>query len=331
MQDIAIFGAGGAGRELMAVLEAANRARPQYNILGFYVDTIAEGTIVNGHPCLGGIDRLNARPRPIGIVLGLGSPADKQAVLSRITNPRVTYPTIIHPSAIIDSPETVRLGRGVIIQAGVIIAPNVVIDDFVYLNRAVTIGHDVHIGAFGSLMPQVAISGNVTVGPGCYIGVGAKTIEKLTIGPSSTIGAGAVVISSLPAGATAVGVPARIIKQNEMLKNPTGGGNLTLLIRPEAHNTHPYLCKTIIRIHTCHCEEASADRSNLTNGCIAIKHGISGKIASTVLARDKYSSAVVSHPALTSGRSFIKATTDLLHGSAAAAFAFTNPWTGRAA
>ena len=41
-------------------------------------------------------------------------------------------------------------------------------------------------------------------------------IEKVKIGAWTTVGAGAVVTQDLPAGVTAVGVPARIIKQQGM-------------------------------------------------------------------------------------------------------------------
>jgi serine O-acetyltransferase len=44
-----------------------------------------------------------------------------------------------------------------------------------------------------------------------FIGAGAKVLGAVTIGHGARIGANAVVLSDVPAGATAVGVPARII------------------------------------------------------------------------------------------------------------------------
>jgi len=40
-------------------------------------------------------------------------------------------------------------------------------------------------------------------------------IEKISIGKGTIIGAGAVVTNDLPAGVTAVGVPAKVIKENQ--------------------------------------------------------------------------------------------------------------------
>ncbi|MGZ3442120.1 MAG: serine O-acetyltransferase, partial [Polyangia bacterium] len=57
------------------------------------------------------------------------------------------------------------------------------------------------------------------IGNDVYIGAGAKILGPVTIGDGAIIGANAVVLSDVPAGATAVGVPARIIKK----KDQSGG------------------------------------------------------------------------------------------------------------
>jgi len=43
------------------------------------------------------------------------------------------------------------------------------------------------------------------------IGTGAKILGPVTIGDHAKIGANAVVVTDVPAGATAVGIPARIV------------------------------------------------------------------------------------------------------------------------
>jgi serine O-acetyltransferase len=49
------------------------------------------------------------------------------------------------------------------------------------------------------------------VGDDVSIGAGARVIGAVTVGPGATIGANAVVLQDVPAGALAVGVPARIV------------------------------------------------------------------------------------------------------------------------
>ena len=50
------------------------------------------------------------------------------------------------------------------------------------------------------------------IGDDVFIGAGAKILGPVTIGDKAMIGANAVVVSDVPAGATAVGIPARVIE-----------------------------------------------------------------------------------------------------------------------
>jgi serine O-acetyltransferase len=46
------------------------------------------------------------------------------------------------------------------------------------------------------------------------IGAGAKILGSVTIGDGAVIGANAVVLDDVPAGALAVGIPARIVRRS---------------------------------------------------------------------------------------------------------------------
>lgn len=67
------------------------------------------------------------------------------------------------------------------------------------------------IGVNCLILQQVTIAKNVKIGGHVDIGAGAKIIRPVYIGDHAKIGANAVVLNDVPAGATAVGVPAKII------------------------------------------------------------------------------------------------------------------------
>ncbi len=86
-------------------------------------------------------------------------------------------------------------GQGIVINSGTIIGDNCNISHFVSigtnLDRPATIGNSVYIG------PNVSI------------------VEDVIIGDNVTIGAGSVVTKDIPRNTTVVGVPAKIIHQNK--------------------------------------------------------------------------------------------------------------------
>ena len=212
MKDIAIFGVGGFGREVLALIQDINKVEPQWNIVGFFDDGYEKGVMINGYPNLGNTDDLNDWSTPINLAVSIGSPVVKKKILDKITNPLVDYPTLIHPSVWIGNEEFVEIGKGCIVCAGNLITTNIKMGDFVILNLACTVGHDTIIKDYAAFMPSVNISGEVTIGEGVYVGTGAKIINQLEVGEYTVVGAGAVVAKTLPAHCTAVGVPAKAIK-----------------------------------------------------------------------------------------------------------------------
>lgn len=212
MNDIVIIGAGGFGREVKVLIDDINKIRPTYTFKGFYDDGFEKGTLVNGFRILGGISDLNNLPVPTLVAVAIGLPDIKRKILQQLENINLQYPTLIHPS-VISSNDFVSIGNGCIICAGNILTCNIVIQDFVILNLMCTVGHDTTVKKYSSFMPSVNISGDVIIHEAVYVGTGAKIINQLEIGENTIVGAGAVVSKSLPSNCTAVGIPAKVIKQ----------------------------------------------------------------------------------------------------------------------
>lgn len=215
MKEIAIFGAGGFGMEVAQLIGQINEAKPQWRFLGYFDDNEQAGKMVGGYPVLGGMETLNGWNRELNLVLALGLPRTRMAVRGKIENPRISYPRLVHPTAIVGGAGHVTIGEGSIVCAGNIITTAISIGRHVILNLACTVGHESTIGDYSSFMPTCNISGEVRIGRGVFFGTGSKIINQKHVGDGATIGAGAVVISDIPAGATAVGVPAKVVKISE--------------------------------------------------------------------------------------------------------------------
>ena len=193
---IAILGTGGFAREIATLIQDINNTDSKYELVGFVDNSIEKGTLINGYPVIGNDEEINQTNEPIGLVLAFGEPKIKMKVRSKFTNPLVSFPTIIHPSAIVGDRKLVEIGDGCIICASVIITTNIKIKDYVTLNLQCTVGHDTIIDSYSSFMPSCNISGEVHIGEGVYCGTGVKIINQTDIGEHSIIGAGAVVAKS---------------------------------------------------------------------------------------------------------------------------------------
>ena len=104
----------------------------------------------------------------------------------------------IHPGA--------KIGRGLFIDHGM----------------GVVIGETAEIGDNCTLYQGVTLGGtgkdhgkrHPTLGNNVLVGAGAKILGPFRVGDNARVAAGAVVLEAVPANATAVGVPARIVRLN---------------------------------------------------------------------------------------------------------------------
>lgn len=107
---------------------------------------------------------------------------------------------------------SVKIGNGVVIMPGAVINADAVIEDNVIINTGATVDHDCIIGEGSHIAPGCNLSGKVQLGQGVFLGTGCRIIDKISIGEWTIVGAGASVVKDLPSNCTAVGVPAKVIK-----------------------------------------------------------------------------------------------------------------------
>lgn len=214
MKDIAIYGAGGFGREIACLIMIINGSleQPEWNLIGFFDDGRHKGERNEYGEILGGFDTLNNWDRPLSIVIAIGTPRIVEKIVSNLNNDLIDFPNIIAPDVKYFDKDNCTIGIGNIICTGCLLSCNTHIGNFNQFNGYITIGHDTVIGNFNSMMPGVRISGDVRIGDRNYWGFNSGIIQQKSVGNDVTIGAGSVLLRKPKDGYTYVGIPACMVK-----------------------------------------------------------------------------------------------------------------------
>lgn len=210
MKDIAIFGAGGFGRELACIIQQINKEKPTWNLVGFFDDGIEAGTELQYGKALGGVDVLNKWDNPISVAIALGSPKVLRTIVGKITNPNVDFPNIIAPNVFFMDETTVQMGRGNVICPNSLISCNVKMGDFNMLNVYTQMGHESELGSFNVIMPSTSISGGVIIGEANLFGVKSTVLQYKKVGNEVVLSPGSVLSRSAKDGKIYLGNPAKV-------------------------------------------------------------------------------------------------------------------------
>jgi len=114
-----------------------------------------------------------------------------------------------------------HLSRGV---TGIEIHPGAVVGRRVFIDHGmgVVIGETAEVGDECTIYQGVTLGGtslskgakrHPTLGRGVIVSAGAKVLGGFTVGDGARVGSNAVLLQAVPAGATAVGIPARVVQK----------------------------------------------------------------------------------------------------------------------
>lgn len=147
------------------------------------------------------------------VIVSIGNNSIRKAIVLKIN--KALFYSALHPRAMISDYSII--GEGTAVMAGSIINSDALIGKHCIINSGAIVEHECHLEDFVHLSPNCALAGNVDVGEGTHIGIGACVVPGIKIGKWCTIGAGAVITKNIPDFAVVVGNPGKIIKFNNII------------------------------------------------------------------------------------------------------------------
>ena len=205
--ELVIIGAGGHSKVIIDIFERMGK----YRIVGLTDRTDEE---VLGYPVLGTDDILVElyNKGVFNAFIALGNNSIRKKLYTMVDDIGFNIVSAISPDSVISRHS--NIGKGVAVMPGAVINPGTTIGDGAIINTNASVDHDCVIESFVHIAPGCAVSGSSKVGSGTFLGTGSRVIDGITIGSNSIIGAGSAVVRDLEDNITAVGVPARKIKDN---------------------------------------------------------------------------------------------------------------------
>lgn len=211
--DLYVLCAGGHARVMIDILRRMGRV-----VTALTDDNpIHHGTTIDEVPVIGNRDKvLDRAPDDVLLVNALGNMprrgnaglALRRTFFGFFKDKGYRFETVISPEAFISS--RAALNEGVQVITGAIVHPGAQVGVNVIINTGAQLDHDCRVGDHSHIAPGAILCGNVTVGEDCHIGAGAVIVPGITVGNGAVVAAGAVVVADVAAGATVMGMAARV-------------------------------------------------------------------------------------------------------------------------
>jgi sugar O-acyltransferase (sialic acid O-acetyltransferase NeuD family) len=209
-RDVVIIGAGGHGRQLRDVIEAADRSSDApRRVLGFLDDGQVDEELLarRGDRLLGPTSLIRDLDVDVSVAVAVAAPPIRRRLGTAVLEAGRQLESAVHPRAVIAS--LVEHGPGFMLSAGAIVDTNVRCGRLCHVNFHASVGHDARLGDHVTVLPGARIGGSVTIGDDVLIATNSVIFPGVTIGDRTRVGAGAVVRKDLPADVTYIGAEPR--------------------------------------------------------------------------------------------------------------------------
>tara|TARA_B100001113_G_scaffold149694_1_gene122779 strand:- start:8563 stop:9219 length:657 start_codon:yes stop_codon:yes gene_type:complete len=207
MKDVHIIGTGGLSKELIGYLSDDNK----HNLLGCW------GEKDFNNPNLskfykGNFETFKKSFKKNDIVfIAIAEPLVRKRIYDELKAYELVFDSYIHPSCII-SPFA-KIGMGCILAPGTMLTGDPKLENFVFTNTEVVIGHDAKVGKYCTFFPKVEICGDCMVGDMCVFGINSIVLPKMNVCNNSKLDAGSILRESIKEPSLYSGNPAKMIKK----------------------------------------------------------------------------------------------------------------------
>jgi sugar O-acyltransferase (sialic acid O-acetyltransferase NeuD family) len=229
-KPIAIFGAGGHGLLIGAVLTAC---QDKVVFLDDRMDALLAVESM-GALLVGGSEKLED-PRFLrrhDLFIGIGDNQKRRFFTELAAKHGAELAVLIDPDATVMNGS--KLDTGVVVMAQAVVSYSARIGKGAIINTGAIVEHDCVVGDYANLSVGVKLMGGVRIGEMAFLGGGAIVLPKIKIGDRAIVGAGAVVTKDVPDGVTVVGNPARAVNHPDSEAILPGAGDNIVPIEPRA-------------------------------------------------------------------------------------------------
>ena len=212
--NIAIYGSGGAGKEVFDLLQETPKERKKWEEIVFIDDTVPSGEYWSCRRFTFEDLQKVMTPEEVRVVIAVGEPKFRELLYNRVKSAGYSLTTpLLHRLAF--ASESAVLGEGVVLKDGVRVSAETIMGENTFVNHRTMIGHNCVIGKHCQISANVMIAGSVTIGDTIFAGVSCCIRDHTTVGEHSILSMGSVVLKDVRPYKIVLGNPAREIAENK--------------------------------------------------------------------------------------------------------------------
>lgn len=209
---LAIYGAGGFGRDVLSLALQINMSNSRWEKFVFIDDVTNEEHVRNVLIYSFESFQRKFTKETVEIVIALGEPVYRDKLFVKVKDAGFSLATLVHPNVYV--PEDTMINEGSMIYSNAFISSSASIGKNVAVMSLTAVGHGCMIGDHSILCTGAVMGGESHIAKNTFVSMAASIKEKVSIGCNVVIGLGAAVFRDIPDGVVVIGNPARIVAKN---------------------------------------------------------------------------------------------------------------------